>query len=368
MRDLSPAAQADYTRIFLDGAPLLDLRAPVEYARGAFPTACNLPLMTDTERAQVGTCYKERGQGAAVELGHRLVSGAVRQQRLAQWLAFARAHPDGYLYCFRGGLRSQTVQQWLADAGVDYPRIAGGYKALRQFLLDVLERAAQEQEIILIAGRTGSGKTRVLPRITGAVDLEGLAVHRGSAFGALLQEQPTQIDFENQLAIALLRKMQTPGSLFLEDESHLIGRRAIPKTLHEKMRAAPFVELEVEFAQRVEGVLQDYIVDLGQRYCAQDAEHGAQHHRERLLTDLAKLQKRLGGVRYQQLHRVMEAAFDRQEQQGDMDAHREWIATLLRDYYDPMYEYQMKSRADRRLFGAGPDALCAWVATRAETA
>ena len=94
--------------------------------------------MTDEERAQVGICYKQQGQEAAIELGHQLVPGRLKAQRLAQWLEFARRHPEGYLYCFRGGLRSQTVQQWLREAGIDYPLVLGGYKAMRRFLLDEL--------------------------------------------------------------------------------------------------------------------------------------------------------------------------------------------------------------------------------------
>ena len=120
----------DYRALFLADAPMMDMRAPTEFSKGAFPSAASLPLMTDEERAQVGTCYKQQGQQAAIELGHRIVSGDIRDQRLAAWRDFAHNHPHGYLYCFRGGLRSQTVQQWLRDAGIDYPLIRGGYKAM----------------------------------------------------------------------------------------------------------------------------------------------------------------------------------------------------------------------------------------------
>ena len=122
----------DYRQLFLSDAPMMDMRAPAEFAHGAFPTACSLPLMSDEERAQVGICYKHEGQAAAIALGHELIAGATREQRMQQWLSFANEHPDGYLYCFRGGLRSQTVQQWLRDAGVDYPLVLGGYKVSRE--------------------------------------------------------------------------------------------------------------------------------------------------------------------------------------------------------------------------------------------
>ncbi len=113
---------ADYRQLFLDDVPMMDARAPVEFSKGAFPGVVNLPLMNDIERQKVGTCYKQHGQQAAIELGHRLVTGKVKAERIEAWAAFARANPHGYIYCFRGGLRSQLVQQWLkSEAGIDYP-------------------------------------------------------------------------------------------------------------------------------------------------------------------------------------------------------------------------------------------------------
>src|SRR5690606_18363670 len=103
---------AAYREIFLSGLPLMDMRAPVEFAKGAFPHTVNLPLMDDAEREQIGTCYTLHGQNAAIELGHRLVTGPIKEQRIKAWADFALAHPDGYLYCFRGGLRSQIAQEW----------------------------------------------------------------------------------------------------------------------------------------------------------------------------------------------------------------------------------------------------------------
>ncbi len=208
----------DYARIFLDEVPLIDLRAPVEFKEGAFPTAVSLPLMTDEERARVGTCYKQEGQAAAITLGHQLVGGAVRAARMEGWLARLRQQPDALLYCFRGGLRSQTVQQWLAEAGITRPRVAGGYKALRHFLIDTQAKASAECDWTVLTGMTGSGKTHMLAHITQAVDLEGHARHRGSSFGQLPGGQPGNIDFENRLAIELLQRRNRGESQFvLED-------------------------------------------------------------------------------------------------------------------------------------------------------
>ena len=200
------ADTSNYRDLFLDNVPMMDARAPVEFAKGAFPGVVNLPLMTDEERELVGICYKQRGQQAAIELGHRLVGGAVKAARLDAWAAFAKAHPDGYLYCFRGGLRSQIVQQWLRDeAGIAYPRVTGGYKAMRGFLLDTLDRAIAECDFLVLGGMTGTGKTEVLRRLDDALDLEGHANHRGSSFGKRVSGQPTQINFDNALAIDILR-------------------------------------------------------------------------------------------------------------------------------------------------------------------
>ncbi len=180
--------------------------------------------MSDAERAQVGICYKQQGQDAAIKLGHQLVSGELKAQRLAQWAAFARQHPQGYLYCFRGGLRSQTVQRWLREEGIDYPLVIGGYKAMRRFLLEELERSLASASFVLVSGKTGTGKTRVIAHLARAVDLEGLANHRGSSFGQMPTPQPSQIDFENGLSIALLRLLaKSSGPIFLEDEGRLIG-------------------------------------------------------------------------------------------------------------------------------------------------
>ncbi len=351
----------DYRALFLSPTPMMDMRAPTEFARGSFPSALSLPLMSDDERAQVGTCYKQRGQAAAIELGLQLVSGEVKAQRMQGWLDFARQHPQGYLYCFRGGLRSQTVQQWMREAGVDYPLVIGGYKAMRRFLLEQLEHSLDSASFVLVSGKTGTGKTRVISRLAGAVDLEGLANHRGSSFGQMLTPQPSQIDFENGLSIALMRLMaRGRRRIFLEDEGRLIGYLALPQQLREKMRVAPMVVVEQSLDQRIDVVIDDYVVDLGKRYIAAHGEAGARLHCAKLQRDLEKISRRLGGLRYQQVSELMNLAFERHWQTGDLSRHRDWVALLLEKYYDPMYEYQLSKRAGEQLFSGDRQAVLAW--------
>src|SRR5690606_38752546 len=146
--------------------------------------------------------YKQLGQDAAIELGHRLVSGETKARRVAAWAEFAQNNPSGYLYCFRGGLRSQISQQWLEElTGVRYPRVIGGYKAMRAFLLGALQSAITECRFVVLGGLTGTGKTDVLRQLDNSIDLEAHAHHRGSSFGRHANAQPSQIDFENRLAI-----------------------------------------------------------------------------------------------------------------------------------------------------------------------
>jgi tRNA 2-selenouridine synthase len=173
----------DFKQLFLSDTPMIDVRAPIEFIKGAFPSSINAPLMNDDEREAVGTCYKEHGSDAALELGHQLVFGDVKAQRLHHWKNLTNTHPDGIFYCFRGGLRSRITQQWLNDIGIDRPYVEGGYKAMRTYLLEQLQQRASEGNFLVLSGRTGSGKTEVINDWPHSIDLEGLAKHRGSAFG-----------------------------------------------------------------------------------------------------------------------------------------------------------------------------------------
>jgi tRNA 2-selenouridine synthase len=351
----------NYRALFLNDVPMMDMRAPAEFVHGAFPCAHSLPLMTDEERAQLGIRYKQQGQDAAIELGHRLVSGELKAQRLARWYEFARSHPGGYLYCFRGGLRSQTVQQWLRDAGIDYPLVLGGYKAMRRFLLEELERSLAWADLVLVSGKTGVGKTRVINQLARGVDLEGLANHRGSTFGQMLWPQPSQIDFENALSIALLKLMAGSTSrLYVEDEGRMIGRLYLPESLRDRMGSSPMLVVEQSLDERVDLIIEDYVLDLGQRFAALHGTQGPAHHRQKLQHDLGRIRKRLGGVRYQQVSATMDGAFEAQQSRGDLSLHRQWIATLLAQYYDPMYEYQLAQRGGDVVFRGDREAVVDW--------
>lgn len=359
----------EFLDIFLNDIPLIDTRAPVEFEKGAFPTSVSLPLMTNDERAQVGTCYKQHGQQAAIELGHSLVCGEVKETRVSAWAEFAERNPQGYLYCWRGGLRSQTCQQWMHEAGCDYPRISGGYKAMRQFLLHEFEQICAQQPLMLLAGKTGCNKTDLVNEFSFSVDLEGLAHHRGSSFGRLPGGQPTQLNFENALAIDLLKAKYGPAveggaPILLEDEGRLVGRCALPPELQLAMERSPLIVMDVSLEDRVEHSFHNYILDkLAQWQRALGEEAGFEAFADDLTQSLYRVRKRLGGLRYRETAELMELALAR-HRKGDPEMHWDWILALLVDYYDPMYDYQLQNRKGRIEFRGDRkevrDYLAAW--------
>ncbi|TKB47651.1 tRNA 2-selenouridine(34) synthase MnmH [Ferrimonas sediminicola] len=356
-----------YQELLLSDRPLIDLRAPVEFAKGAFPNSINLPLMNDQERAAVGTCYKRQGQMAAIELGHKLVRGEVKAQRQQAWKRFLDQHPDAVLYCFRGGLRSELSQQWIAEVGHERPFIEGGYKGMRTFLMEQTDRITSETRMWIVGGMTGCGKTDFLKLRQDMIDLEGLANHRGSSFGRQVTEQPTQIDFENHLAVQLMRHRRAgQRQLVLEDESRLIGRVSLPLEMHGRMQQAPLVLLEVNQEERVERILRDYVTDIAAAFIRRDGDAlGFSNFQDHLLSAMDRIRKRLGDQHHRELRAVMQQGFEDQLK-GSLDAHRHWIQALLNHYYDPMYRHQLEQRLERVIFRGDHQAVHQWLDHKAQ--
>ena len=392
---------SNYLEILASNTPLLDVRAPIEYVKGSFPNTRNIPLLNDHHRELIGTCYKEKGQDAAIALGQTLVNddkdddgtGGLKSELVQAWKDHIELHPNGYLFCFRGGLRSRIVQQWLQEAGIQYPFIIGGYKAMRSSLLLDLEVSLKSLPMVLVGGRTCSGKTIALMQLSRYIDLEGLANHRGSAFGAVGRgDQPSQIDFENSIIIEFNKHRQSSSTLpvFMEDEGHRIGDRTLPIPMHRPMADDfPLVILETPMQERVDICIQEYVQDpflvflaVEQHKCNSGSDsdnddgidsEGNAHARIRdtfldavrrirkgLQKAEAKRQKRLGGTpntnnRGNEILGEFESAFDLFESSNatNVSGFRKPIQSLLEDYYDPMYDYQMSKRQGEILFNGG---------------
>ncbi len=348
----------DFERIVLEGTPLIDVRAPVEFARGAFEGAVNLPLMNDKERELVGIRYKQNGNAAAVALGHQLVSGEVKEARIRAWCNFIDAHPDAILYCFRGGQRSEIAQRWLYEHGYTITRLKGGYKAFRNFLITQLETMQGRFRPILLGGYTGSGKTLLLRELEASIDLEALAKHRGSTFGAMLTPQPTQINFENALAFALIRALhQGYTTLLFEDEGRHIGKCYLPPKFYQLLSDAPLVVLETPLEARIEITLEAYVIEAQQNYAAHFKSSSLDKWKGSILSALQRIRKRLGMQRFEQIVQRFEEACKYQDGTGDVSLHRSWIEKLLVEYYDPMYDYQLKQRKEKILFRGEKEVL-----------
>ncbi|MDC9715321.1 MAG: tRNA 2-selenouridine(34) synthase MnmH [Gammaproteobacteria bacterium] len=355
---------SDFTHLFVSNTPLIDTRAPIEFAQGAFPHAQNLVLMSDEERRLIGTCYKRQGQEKAIALGHKLVQGDIKEKRITAWLDFIKHNPDGALYCFRGGLRSQISQQWIYEvSNTNYPRIKGGYKALRRFLIDETNRIMHNMTPIVIGGKTGCGKTLLLDQITHKIDLEGLANHRGSAFGNTTTSQPTQIDFENALAIQLIKRQKNTCLIF-EDEGSNIGTVHIPDCIQTKVKQADLVLLEASIEERLIVSMNAYVINMHRDFIAQDRVNGFDHFSNYWLRSLEKIQKRLGLERYKALLKMLNNALSYYQQQGDSSHFYPVVETLLVDYYDPMYNYQIHKKMDRVVFKGNANEVLAYLKSK----
>lgn len=327
----------DFKKLFLDHTPLIDVRAPVEFKAGHLPGSVNLPILNDEERHLIGTCYKQEGQAAAIELGHKLVSGQIKADRVQAWKTFIEENPRAQVFCFRGGLRSQLSCQWISEAGILRQPIPGGYKRMRQFFLSHLNDAPLPK-IIRLGGLTGSGKTHLLLKLPQHLDIEGAGNHRGSSFG-FLGEQPSQVTFENRLAFGLLKN---PIQLILEDESATLGKLVIPPRLYKTMLSSPLVILQVSIEERVKNIFEDYVMN-GQP--------------DFFISATMRLNKYLGGSRTMALTTEIREAF-----QGDrtLERHTSWITTLLSDYYDIFYKRSLSKQKHLVVFEGDRSAIAAW--------
>lgn len=338
-----------------EGAVGIDVRSPREFSRGAIAAFANLPLLNDEHRHLVGLKYKHEGQAAAVQLGHQLVD-PLRPELVRRWMASISevSNPDLRLViCWRGGLRSQIVSEWLASAGVRGVRVTGGYKALRHELLLGFENPPP---LLVLSGLTGSGKTEVLRAFPShrVLDLEELACHRGSSFGGFHDlAQPPQQTFENGCALGLYG---TRDEILLEDESRRIGTCVLPNSLYEAMGRAPCVVIEELLEKRVQRIYKEYV----ERPLSRSPKDRVQ---QSLLDALERLSRRLGGLRTGDIREKLTKAFASPEP-SSLDTHAGWIECLLTQYYDSQYEYALRRQARDVLFRGSHDDVKNFLAHR----
>lgn len=339
------------------GSPLIDVRAPIEFQQGHLPGAINLPLLNNEERAEVGTCYKQFGQEAAIQKGHQLISGAIKKNRLDSWIHFLKNNPSTLVYCFRGGLRSQTVQAWLAEMGYNLPILKGGYKGARQKLLEEMNQFCEQNQFIVISGRTGSHKTVFLQNISAfypTLDLEGLAHHRGSAFGGYPSPQPHQANFENQLSLCLIKSDLKNKLLAVEDESRMIGKVVQPESVFNRLRASDLVYLDENLENRTQNILFDYVQE---PLNIATTELATPSLFEGFRKATKNISKKLGGLRTEEVLKSLNQAEQAYLTTQDLEPNREWIRLLLLYYYDPLYDTSLERRQPRIVFKGNPASV-----------
>ncbi|MFA6138683.1 MAG: tRNA 2-selenouridine(34) synthase MnmH [Sulfurimonas sp.] len=349
----------DFKSIVLNSIPLIDVRAPVEFEKGSFPHAVNLPIINDKERQEIGICYKKHGNDEAVKLGYKLVGGKIKEERVKAWSDFIHVNPNALLYCFRGGQRSKISQQWISESGLEITRLKGGYKAFRNYLLKEIDESCKHFKPIILGGRTGSGKTILLKNLRNSIDLEGLANHRGSSFGRKITPQPAQINFENNLAYELIQKLDKGFKhLVFEDEGKRIGGVYIPKAFAGYLEEAPLVVLETPIKERIETTFNEYVIEAQKMYKNAGLEDNLSEWKGDILSAMDRIKRRLGSQRHQYVSDIFENAFSEQLRSGSLEGYKEWVEYLLIEYYDPMYDYQIQKRSEQIQFrGSSEDVL-----------
>jgi tRNA 2-selenouridine synthase len=308
---------------------VFDVRSPGEFQHAHIPGAVNLPLFNDEERAAVGTLYKQESREAAILQGLDYFGPKMRSMvAFVEKLSGEGISPSDHtvlVHCWRGGMRSAGVAWLLQLYGFNVYTLQGGYKAYRNW---VLQQLSGDYNISVIGGNTGSGKTGIIRELMErglqVIDLEGLASHKGSAFGNIgMPPQPSQEMFENRLAMSLFTNADGNSTIWMEDESQRIGDVNIPGSLWQYMIQKPVYFLEIPFENRLNHIVEEY----------------GPLDRERLVNAVIRIRKRLGGLETQEaIHHLIHENV------------RESFRILLR-YYDKFYtkSIQKKESPEKQL-------------------
>jgi tRNA 2-selenouridine synthase len=298
----------------LDTHCIIDVRTPLEFAEDHLPEAINVPLLTNEERVEIGTLYKQQGAHIARIRGLELT--ADRFPAIVHAIAAAANGRPILVYCWRGGLRSKTVTSILDLTGYQVKQLVGGYKSFRNMVSSCFEDFRPNGPMVVLHGMTGIGKTTLLGILAGrgeaTVDLEGIACHRGSAFGSLglSQEHLTQKRFETLLWDAF-RKLPPGKPVYLEGESRRIGQMTLPGNLYEIMGESIKVWCSASLETRVRRLTEEY---------------GLREYEQGLTESLLRIKKRLGGDKFAEIAGYL--------QRWEMEP---FMTELIVSYYDKLY-------------------------------
>ncbi|MBM4178118.1 MAG: tRNA 2-selenouridine(34) synthase MnmH [Ignavibacteria bacterium] len=292
---------------------VVDVRTPAEYAQGHIVGAVNIPLFTDEERAEVGTLYTQVGAQHAIDRGLEIVG-----PRLREYVEQARSLDKPLIvYCWRGGMRSGSMSWLLSTAGMKVRIIPRGYKGFRAHALELISRPWKYR---LVIGKTGAGKTTFLYQKAAegqqVVNLEGIANHRGSAFGRLGQQPQPTTEHALNVIHYVMHCFDIKQPVWIEDESRTVGKVHVPEVMFEAMQQSEVFELDVDIETRVRNLVRDY---------------GAFSHDE-LCDALYVIREKLGGQRHHQASEFV--------REGRLTE----AVHLILEYYDRTYEFCQQRR------------------------
>ena len=288
------------------------MRTAEEFEKGSIPTAQNFPIFDHLERSEIGKIYKNIGQNEAVNKGFEFFESKLKH---FLFLLSSKKCKRLVVYCARGGMRSSSVVRLLQYNGFSVAQMQGGYKGYRKFVLKKLNEKVPK--LIVLHGKTGVGKTLLLRKLSNNLDLEGLAEHRSSLFGAIHKTPSNQKNFEAQL-VNKLKEFPANIPIFIEGESRKIGKVFIPEVLANAMQNGIFVLLSAPIEVRINRILEEYqICDLKSI--------------QQIDSILLSLSLSLGKIKVEKMrlwlkNREMEKI----------------VHMLLVDYYDPRYLNAMK--------------------------
>jgi tRNA 2-selenouridine synthase len=298
----------------IQNAQFIDTRTPKEYNEDHLPNAVNIPILSNEERAVVGTLYKKVSQDKAIEKGIEFFSA-----KLPLFMKEISKYKDTTLiiHCWRGGMRSRTVAALLESLNFKVFQLEGGYKAYRTYVRKKLESYSIKPKIILLCGMTGTGKTQLLVEFASSIDLEGIARHKGSLFGGIGLIPNNQKNFENVL-LQRLDAIQNEKYIIVEGEGKRVGNCIIPAFFWKAMKNAIIVEVTRTMEQRADAIAKEYF-----------------DTKEKVLEgiEIVKiLKKNMSNKNKEKTIRLIE-----------QKEYTKAVEILLKEYYDPLYSYTLKN-------------------------
>lgn len=308
---------------------ILDVRSPCEHQAECIPASINIPLLSDSQRAQVGTIYKQQGEATARILALKMIAPQI-PEIIDSIIALKNHEQNIVVHCWRGGLRSETVASLLSVIGIDCFRLSGGYKSWRKQVLSDFETDRYKFDPIVLHGLTGAGKTEILQTLESrgknVLNLEALANHRGSIFGGIgMGTQPSQKNFE----AAIWSKLRSfgDGPVFLEAESRKIGKLALPDCIVKRINNGQKILVTGSIESRAKRIISDYTAIFVQSTSEKCAALWQESH----LLESQVLKETLGNSRVAELKNLV--------LDGQLTAA---VTILLVEYYDPLYMRHIK--------------------------